>query len=81
MPVSDAQKRARNKYDAQHYTVTGCKIRKEYAEAFRARCEQYDTTPGAVLRAALDAFMETHPARDPGSAQQARGTTINLLIP
>lgn len=74
MPVSDAQKRARNKYDAQHYTVTGCKIRKEYAEAFRARCEQYDTTPGAVLRAALDSFMETHPAPDPGNVNDSTST-------
>lgn len=73
MPVSDAQKRARNKYDAQNYTVTGCKIRKEYAEAFRARCEQYDTTPAAVLRAALDAFMETHQATDPVDFDDSTG--------
>lgn len=55
--VSEAQKRARNKYDAKHYTIVGCKIRKEYAAEFKAATAAAGTSQGAVLRRAIDEFM------------------------
>lgn len=57
MPKTDAQKRARNKYEAKTYAIVACKIRKEYAARFQAACYQHDTTPATVLRAAMDAYL------------------------
>lgn len=59
--VSDAQKRANNKYQLKHYTVLGCKLKMEDAEAFRAACTAAGTTPNAVFRAAISQFMAAHP--------------------
>lgn len=35
MPLSEARKKANNKYNLKNYTVLGCKIRKEKAEEFK----------------------------------------------
>ena len=58
MSLSDAKRRANNKYDAAHMTVVGCKVRKEEAAAFKAACKAAGTTPNAVFRKAMLAFME-----------------------
>lgn len=60
MPLTEAKRKANNKYSAAHYTVIGCKVRKEYAEAFKAACTQAGTTPNAVLKAAADKFLQEH---------------------
>lgn len=62
--VTDAQKRARNKYDKAHMTVIGCKIRKEDAETFKAACDAAGTNPSAILRAAIAQFMAAQPPED-----------------
>ena len=38
-------------------TVLGCKIRKDKAEQFKAKCKEAGTTPNAVFTAAIDDFM------------------------
>ena len=58
MPVSDVQKRARNKWDAANMTVLGCKIRRDRAEAFKEACKDAGTTPNAVFLEAVEKFME-----------------------
>lgn len=58
MPLTEAKRKANNKYSAAHYTVIGCKVRKEYAEEFRAACAAAGTTPNAVLKAAADKFLK-----------------------
>ena len=55
--VSEIQKRARNKWDANNMTVLGCKLRKDKAEQFKAECKEAGTTPNAVFTAAIDSFM------------------------
>ena len=57
MPQSDAQKRAKNKYDTAHYTIVGCKVRKEYAEQFRVACYDRGTTPAEVFKKCIAAFL------------------------
>lgn len=52
-----SQQRAKNKYDAVHYTVVGCKIRKEDAEAFKEACKMRETSPNAIFREAMNRFM------------------------
>ena len=58
MPLSDARKRANRKWDAANMQVLGCKVRRDYADAIRAAAAAAGTTPAAIMRAALDRFME-----------------------
>ena len=58
--VSDIQKRARNKWDANNMTVLGCKVKREKAEAFRVLCKEVGTTPNAVFISAIDDFIGKH---------------------
>ena len=63
--VTEAQKRAANKWSAANMTVLGCKVRKDYAERVRACCEANGDTVNAVLRAALDDYLERHECPNP----------------
>ena len=58
MALTDAQRRANNKYIAENMTVLGCKVRKTDADRFRAAAAATGTTINAVLRAALDDLAE-----------------------
>lgn len=58
MALTDAKRRANNKYIAANMTVLGCKIRKDRAEEFKAACKAAGTTPNAVFTAAINDFME-----------------------
>ncbi len=57
MPT-EKQKGYRNKWDAAHMTVLGCKVRKDRAEEFKAACKARGTTPNAVFIAAINAFRD-----------------------
>ena len=59
MPVSDAKKKANNKWDAAHMQNLSVKVRREYADQIREKCAEKGTTPGAIMRKALDDFMES----------------------
>lgn len=59
MATSEAQKRAANKYIAKNMTVLGCKVRREYAEAVHAKAKAEGTTANAIIRQALDRFLES----------------------
>ena len=39
------------------------KLRRDYAEEIRRACQEEETTPAAVMRSALDRFMDQHRAR------------------
>jgi hypothetical protein len=58
MALTDAQRRANNKYIAATMTVLGCKVRKGDAEKFKTACAERGTTVNAVFRAAMLKFME-----------------------
>lgn len=58
MSKTKAQAKASNKWDAENMKVLGVKVRKDYAEGFRKKCLASGTTPGAVLRAAVDEYMK-----------------------
>jgi len=57
MPLTEAKRRANNKYIAANMTVLGCKVRKDKAEIFKAACKEQGTTPNAVFTAAMDKFL------------------------
>lgn len=48
--VSDAKRKANNKWDAANMKIVACKIKKTDAERFRQAAEQQGTTPNALLR-------------------------------
>lgn len=58
MALTEAQKRANNKYIAEHMTVLGCKVRKEYADKVREKAKEEGTSVNAILKKALDEFLE-----------------------
>lgn len=57
MSLTEAKRRANNKWDAANMTVLGCKVRKDKAEAFKTACKSAGTTPNAVFTAAMDKFL------------------------
>lgn len=60
MAISEAQRRANNKWAAKNTTVLGCKMRRDAADEFKAACKAAGTTPNAVFRRAVDEFMGAH---------------------
>ncbi|MDE7301731.1 MAG: hypothetical protein K2N60_00275 [Oscillospiraceae bacterium] len=49
MAVSEAQKRASNKYNREHMATLGCKVKKEQAERFKQYAAEKGTTSNAML--------------------------------
>lgn len=63
MALTEARRRANNKYIANNYTTLGVKIRKDKAEEFKKMCQDAGTTPNAIFTKAIDDFMtEKNPA-------------------
>lgn len=58
MALTDAKRRANNKYIKENMTTLGCKMRKDDATEFKSACAAMGTTPNAVFRKAVDEFME-----------------------
>lgn len=58
--VSEAQRRARNRWDAQHMQMLGVKVRRDYAQHLRAVTATHGDTVAGVLRAALDDYLAAH---------------------
>ena len=59
MPVSEAKKKANNKWDAANMQNLSVKVRREYVDQIRAKAAEKGTTVGAILRKALDDFMKS----------------------
>lgn len=52
--VYESQKRASAKWDKEHMTIIGTKVRKTYAAEFKEACKAAGTTPSAVIKKAMD---------------------------
>lgn len=50
MAVSEAQKRASNKYNQKHMATLGCKVKKEQALKFKEYAAQKNKTANTVLK-------------------------------
>ena len=50
MAVSEAQKRASNKYNKEHMTTLGCKVKKEEAEKFKEYAKAKGKTANNLLK-------------------------------
>ena len=59
--TTEAQKRARDKWNRENLTVLTCNVTKQKKEAFKAACKRVGTTQNAVLLAAVNKFLEENP--------------------
>ena len=50
MAVSEAQKKASNKYNAEHMATLGCKVHKTDAEKFKNYAKEQGCTANSLLR-------------------------------
>ena len=58
--VSNAQKKASAKWDKENMTSLACRVKKDYAEKFKATCAEAGTTPNSVLKQAVEEFLQAH---------------------
>lgn len=61
MATSDAQRRARDKWNKENLTVLTCNVTKKKKETFKLACARANTTQNAVLLDAVNKFIEEHP--------------------
>lgn len=71
MALTDAKRRANNKYIKENMTTLGCKMRKDDAAAFKIACNIMGTTPNAVFRRAVDDFMKDYEKQAEGRQEAA----------
>ena len=55
---SEAQKRARDKWDATNMTLVSCKMRRDLPDDFKSAAKANGTTPSALIRGWIDAYMQ-----------------------
>ena len=58
--MTDAQRRANDKWDRANRTMMGVKVYRDKAAAFKIACYSNGTTPNAVFTEAMDAFMNAN---------------------
>ena len=58
MAVSEAQKRASNKYNKENMTTLGCKVKREQAAAFKEYCSERGKTSNTVLKEYVERCIE-----------------------
>lgn len=56
MPT-EAQKRARDKWDAENMSVISCKIKCDVAEKFKTVAKSHSTTPNELIRIWIEAYL------------------------
>ena len=56
MPT-EAQKRTRDKWDAENMSVISCKLKREIAETFKAAAKANGTTPNELFRGWIAEYL------------------------
>lgn len=56
--LTDAKRRANNKWDKENMANICCKMRREIAEEFKAAAKANGTTPNALIRSWIDAYIQ-----------------------
>ena len=65
--TSEAQKRARDKWDRENMTVLTCKVTKRKADEFAAACLRAGVSKSSVITKAVDNFIAENPEESSGS--------------
>ena len=58
MAVSEAQKKAKRKWDKDNMTVLGIKLKKDTSDLFKSLAYKNNTTPSAILRKVVDDYIK-----------------------
>lgn len=58
--ISEKKKASNAKWDKENMTSLACRVKKDYAEKFKAACAEAGTTPNAVLKQAVEEFLQVH---------------------
>lgn len=58
--LTDAQRRANNKWDRENMANISCKMRREIAEEFKAAAKANGTTPNELIRGWIAGYLEEH---------------------
>ena len=69
MAMSEARKRANEKWNKENMTTLSCKVRKEYAENVRKSALEQGLTVNSIFKAALDDFLNGKNVHDKQSEQ------------
>lgn len=56
MPT-DAQKRTRNKWDAENMSVISCKLKREISDDFKATARANGITPNELIRGWINDYL------------------------
>lgn len=59
MALTDAKRRANNKYIKENMTTLSCKIRKDKAALLKQVCEDHNDKVNAILSRAVDDYLES----------------------
>ena len=59
MALTDAKRKANNKYIKENMTTLGCKIRRDKAAVFKQVCEDHGDTMNAIFTRAVDDYLES----------------------
>ena len=59
MAYTEARKAANKKWDSANMTNLSCRVRKTYADQVKAKATERGTTVGAIIRKALDDFLQS----------------------
>lgn len=57
MAITEAQKRTRNKWDAENMSVISCKLKREIAEKFKTVAKSHSTTPNELIRIWIGEYL------------------------
>lgn len=60
MAISQKKKISNAKWDKENMSVLACKVRKEFADEFKAACAASGTTSNAVLKQAAEDFLKDY---------------------
>jgi len=58
--VSEAQKKARNKYDSENMDRVTVKVKKDLLQEFRQAVQERGDKVNTVLREAIETYMKEH---------------------
>ena len=58
MPKSAKKQASDNRWDRNNLKLVAVRLRKEQAEAFKAKCKEKETSCYAVLKKAVEEFMD-----------------------
>ena len=87
MAMSEARKRANEKWNKENMTTLSCKVRKEYAENVRKSALEQGLTVNSIFKAALDDFLngknvhDKQPEQLHQEQQKKKGYPFTVYMP